>query len=57
MNKCNKYYINKCYKYYAKNFDDEKVRYKMDCHIVHTVFWVIILPFIICYHYAKIGHL
>ena len=40
------------------DFDNKKVRYKMDCYILHTVFLSIILPFIIaiiCYHYAKIG--
>ena len=33
-----------------------KVRYKMDCYILNTVWLVIILLFIIaviCYHYAK----
>ena len=34
----------------------KKVRYKMDCYILHTVLLRIILLFIIaviCYHYAK----
>ena len=38
------------------NFCNKKVRYKMDCYILHTVLLVIILLFmvtIICYHYAK----
>ena len=38
------------------NSEDKKVRYKMDCYILHTVLLVIILLFmisIICYHYAK----
>ena len=36
--------------------DSKKVRYKLDCYIVHTVLLVIILlliVFIICYLYAK----
>ena len=35
------------------NSDDKKVRYKMDCYILHTVFLLVILLFIIaiiCYH-------
>ena len=39
-----------------KNSDDKKVRYKIDCYILHTVLLVIMLLFIIttiCYHYAK----
>ena len=38
------------------NFNDKKVKYKMDCDILHTFLLVIILLFIIaiiCYHYAK----
>ena len=38
------------------NFDDKKVRYKMDCYILHTVLLVIILLFIITiisHQYAK----
>ena len=38
------------------NSDDKKVRYKIDCYILHTVILVIILLLlitIICYHYAK----
>ena len=38
------------------NFDDKKVRYKMNCYILHTFFLVIILLFIIdiiCYHYTE----
>ena len=34
----------------------KKVRYKIDCYILHTAFLVIILPLlttIICYHYAE----
>ena len=44
----------------AKNgsiiFDDKKVRYKIDCYILHTLLLVIILLLIITiiyYHYAK----
>ena len=35
---------------------DKKVRYSIDCYILHTVLLVIVLLFIIaviCYHYAK----
>ena len=38
------------------NFQTNKVRYKIDCYILHTVSLVIVLPLIIaiiCYHYAK----
>ena len=38
--------------------DDKKVRYKMDCYILHTVLLAIILLLliaIICYHYEKHG--
>ena len=38
------------------NFHSEKVRYKIDCYILHTVLLLIILLLvitIICYHYAK----
>ena len=38
------------------NYDDKKVRYKMDCYILHTFLLVIILIFmiaIICYYYEK----
>ena len=31
----------------STNSDGKKVRYKIDCHILHTVFLVIILIFII----------
>ena len=43
----------------SKNSDDKKVRYKMDCNILHTFLLIVILLFIIisynhiCYHYAK----
>ena len=40
----------------SKNSDDKKVRYKLDCYILHTVLLVIILLLIItiiCYHCAK----
>ena len=40
------------------NFDDKKVRYKMDCYILHTFLLVIILLFIIaiiCYYFTKNG--
>ena len=40
----------------STNSDNKKVRYKMDCYILHTVLLGIILLFliaIICYHYAK----
>ena len=36
--------------------EDKKVRYKIDCYILHTVLLVIVLLLIItiiCYHYAK----
>ena len=38
------------------NSNDEKVRYKIDCYILHTVLLVILLLLIIaiiCYHYTK----
>ena len=38
------------------NSDDKKVRYKIDCYILHAVLLVIILLLIItviCYHFAK----
>ena len=38
------------------NFQTNKVRYKIDCYILHTVSLVIVLPLIIaiiCYHYVK----
>ena len=38
------------------NFDDKKVRYKTDTHILHTVLLVIMLLLIIaiiCYHYTN----
>ena len=38
------------------NFDDKKVRYEMNCFILHTFLLVTILLImiaIICYHYAK----
>ena len=38
------------------NYDNKKVRYKIDCYILHTVLLAIILLLIItivCYHYAK----
>ena len=38
------------------NSDDKKVRYKIDCYILHTVLVVIMLLLIItiiCYHYSK----
>ena len=37
----------------STNSDNQNVRYKMDCHILHTALLVIILLFIItiiCYH-------
>ena len=40
----------------SNNSDHKKVRYKMDCYILHTVLLVIILSFtiaIVWYHYAK----
>ena len=40
----------------SKNSDDKKVRYKIDCYILHTVLlvttWLYIIT-IICYHYVK----
>ena len=46
MSQCKKYYINKFDKYFTKNtmstvsrnFQNEKVRYKMNRYILHTVF-------------------
>ena len=38
------------------NYDNKKVRYKIDCYILHTVLLAIILLLIttiVCYHYAK----
>ena len=38
------------------NSTDRKVRYNMDCYILHKILLVITLPCIItiiCYHYAK----
>ena len=38
------------------NSDDKKVRYKIDCYILHTTLLVIILLLIIaiiCYHHTK----
>ena len=38
------------------NFDNKKIRYKMDCYILHTFLLVTIFLFtitIICHHYAK----
>ena len=40
----------------SKNSDDKKVRYKIDCCILHTVLLVIISLYIITiirYHYVK----
>ena len=40
----------------TKNCHREKVRYKIDCYIFHTVLLVIMLPLIItiiCYHNVK----
>ena len=40
----------------STNSDGKKVRYKMDCYILHTFLWVRILLFIIaiiCYHCTK----
>ena len=40
----------------SKNSDDEKVRYKMNCYILHPILLVIKLLFIIaiiCFHYAN----
>ena len=40
----------------STNSDDKKVRYKIDCYILHTFLLVIILLFIIaiiCYHCKK----
>ena len=40
----------------SMNSDNKKVRYKMDCYILHLILVVIILLFIIafiCYHYEK----
>ena len=40
----------------SKSVHNKKVRYKMDCYILHMVLLVIIFIFIIaiiCYHYAK----
>ena len=38
------------------NFDDKKIKYKMDCYILHTFLLKMISLFliaIICYHYTK----
>ena len=38
------------------NSDDKKVRYKINCYILHTILLVIILLLmvtVVCYHYAK----
>ena len=38
------------------NHYDKKVRYKIDCYILHTVLFAIIflmITTIICYHYAR----
>ena len=38
------------------NSDDKKVKYKMDCYILHTVLLVTIFLYmitVICFHYAK----
>ena len=40
----------------STNSDGKKVRYRMDCYILHRVLLMIILLFIIaiiCYHYGK----
>ena len=40
----------------STNSDGERVRYKINCYILHAVLVVIILTLeiaIICYHYAK----
>ena len=40
----------------TKNCHSKKVRYKIDCYILHTVLLVIMLILritVICYHYAK----
>ena len=40
----------------TKNFQSKRVRYELDCYILHTVLLAIMLLFIItitCYHYAK----
>ena len=40
----------------STSFDDQKVKYKLNCYIQYTVLFVIILLFVIatnCYHYAK----
>ena len=44
----------------STNSDGKKVRYKMDCYILHTVLLVIMLSMIItiiCYHYAKLKNI
>ena len=44
----------------STNSDGKKVRYKMDCYILHTVLLVITLSMIItiiCYHYAKLKNI
>ena len=40
----------------TKNSQSKRVRYELDCYILHTVLLAIMLLFIItiiCYHYAK----
>ena len=54
MNNCDIFYTNKSKKYCFNNA--EKVTYKMDYHILHTVLSVIILLFLmttVCYDFVK----
>ena len=44
----------------STNSDGKKVRYKMDCYILHTVLLVIMLSLIItiiCYHHSKLKNI
>ena len=44
----------------STNSDGKKVRYKMDCYILHTVLLVILLSLIItiiCYHHSKLKNI
>ena len=56
MNKCDKYISSNVTSAMLTNSDNKKIRYKLDCCILHMVLLVNILLFIITiirYHYAK----
>ena len=49
-------YINRNHSTTSINSDNKKVRYKMDCYILHTALLVmmpLLIIVIICYHYTK----